>query len=88
MGFDSRVNIVQILVDILFLGSSDSHIFADPDPDLDPDPDPDPGSQNLADPTDPDPKHCLNVRYFPKGLFPSETTQVYPSHGAWHPRLF
>ena len=21
--------------------------------------DPDPGSQNLADPTDPDPKHCL-----------------------------
>ena len=31
LGFDSRVNIVQILVDILFLGSSDSHIFADPD---------------------------------------------------------
>ena len=29
----------------------DPHIFADPDPD------PDPGSQNLADPTDPDPKH-------------------------------
>ena len=27
----------------------DPHIFADPDP----------GSQNLADPTDPDPKHCL-----------------------------
>ena len=27
----------------------DPHIFADPDPD--------PGSQNLADPTDPDPKH-------------------------------
>ena len=26
----------------------DPHIFADPDP----------GSQNLADPTDPDPKHC------------------------------
>ena len=23
------------------------------------DPDPDPGSQNLEDPTDPDPKHCL-----------------------------
>ena len=33
----------------------DPHIFADPDPD--------PGSQNLADPTDPDtdpdPKHCF-----------------------------
>ena len=28
----------------------DPHIFADPDP----------GSQSLADPTDPDPKHCLN----------------------------
>jgi len=26
----------------------DPHIFADPDP----------GSQNLADPMDPDPKHC------------------------------
>jgi len=31
----------------------DQHILADPDPD------PDPGSQNLADPTDPDPKHCI-----------------------------
>ena len=33
----------------------DPHIFADPDPD--------PGSQNLADPTDPDrdTKHCLAV---------------------------
>ena len=32
-------------------GSVDPHIFADPDP----------GSQNLADPTDPDPdpKHCM-----------------------------
>ena len=29
------------------------HIFADPDP----------GSQNLADPTDPNPKHCLNVNH-------------------------
>ena len=29
----------------------DPHIFADPDPD--------PGSQNLSDPTDPDPKHCF-----------------------------
>ena len=26
------------------------------------DPDPDPGSQNLADPTDPDPKHCLREK--------------------------
>ena len=40
---------MQFLVDILPLrsGSVDPHIFADPDP----------GSQNLADPTDPDPKH-------------------------------
>ena len=40
---------LQFLVDILHLGSGyvDPHIFADPDP----------GSQNLADPTDPDPKH-------------------------------
>ena len=30
-------------------GSVDPHIFADPNPD--------PGSQNLADPTDPNPKH-------------------------------
>ena len=30
-------------------GSIDPHIFADPDA----------GSQNLADPTDPDPKHCI-----------------------------
>ena len=29
--------------------SVDPHIFADPDP----------GSQNLADPTDPNPKHCF-----------------------------
>ena len=33
----------------------DPHIFADPDLD--------PGSQNLADPTDPDPKHCFNHFY-------------------------
>ena len=43
---------LQFLVDILPLGSGfvDPHIFADPDS----------GSQNLADPTDPDPdpKHC------------------------------
>ena len=40
---------LQFLVDIWPLGSVsvDPHIFADPDP----------GSQNLADPTDPDPKH-------------------------------
>ena len=30
----------------------DPHIFADPDPDT--------GSQNLADPTDPDPKHWFH----------------------------
>ena len=38
---------LQFLVDILPLvsGSVDPHIFVDPDP----------GSQNLADPTDPDP---------------------------------
>jgi len=42
---------MQFLVDILPLGSGsvDPHIFEDLDPD--------PGSQNLADPTDPDPKH-------------------------------
>ena len=41
------------LVDILPLGSGsvDPHIFADPDP----------GSQNLADPTDPDPKHWTYI---------------------------
>ena len=44
---------LQFLVDILPLGSGsvDPHIFADPDP----------GSKNLADPTDPDPKHCFNL---------------------------
>ena len=42
--------ISQLLVDILPLGSGSvgPHIFVDPDP----------GSQNLADPSDPDPKHC------------------------------
>ena len=71
---------MQFLVDILPLGSGsvDSHIFADPDP----------GSQNLADPTDPDPKHwSINERtpkrppliLFRKNffLFPS----VYLSNG-------
>ena len=40
---------LQFLVDILPLGSGfeDAHIVADPDP----------LSQNLADPTDPDPTH-------------------------------
>jgi len=40
---------LKFLVDILLLGSGSAnpHIFADPDS----------GSQNLADPTDPDPKH-------------------------------
>ena len=32
----------------------DPHIFADPDP----------GSKNLADPTDPDPKHCFKLFIF------------------------
>ena len=50
MGFRSKIFFLQFLVDILPLesGSVDPHIFADPDP----------GSQNLADQTDPDPKHC------------------------------
>ena len=47
--------LLQFLVDILPFGSGsvDPHIFADPDP----------GSQNLADPKDPDPKHCFKVNY-------------------------
>jgi len=51
LGFRSKKLFLQFLVDILPLrpGSVDPHIIADPDPD--------PGSQNLADPTDPDPKH-------------------------------
>jgi len=42
---------LQFLVDILPLGSGsvDPHMFADPDP----------GSQNLADPTVPNPKHWI-----------------------------
>ena len=45
----SKFVVVAFLVHILPLrcGSVDPHILADPDP----------GSQNLADPTDPDPKH-------------------------------
>ena len=46
---------LAVFVDILHLGSGfvDPHIFAEPGPN--------PGSQNLADPTDPDldPKHAL-----------------------------
>ena len=51
LGFESKIFLLQFLVNILPLGSGsvDPHIFADPDPD------PDPGGQNLADPTDPDP---------------------------------
>ena len=41
-------------------GSVDPHIFADPDPE--------PGSQNLADPTDPDPNHCTPVPFTPINL--------------------
>ena len=39
----------------------DPHIFSDPDP----------GSQNLADPTDPDPKHCCVIfgNIFVQSLF-------------------
>ena len=46
---------LQFLVDILPLGSGsvDPHIFADPDP----------GSQNLTDPTDPDPTALLKKPY-------------------------
>ena len=45
-----KICFLQFLVDILSLGSMDSHIFVDPDP----------GTQNLADPTDLDPKHWMN----------------------------
>ena len=49
LGFRSKKVFFQFLVDVLPLGSgsADPHIFVDPDP----------GSQILADPTDPDPKH-------------------------------
>ena len=42
---------VAFIVDYLPLGSGsvDPHIFANPHP----------GSQNLPDPTDPNPKHCF-----------------------------
>jgi len=60
---------MQFLVDILILGSRDPHIFEDPDPE--------PGSQNLADPTDPDTKDCLNVMYFPKAYSQEKTFTGY-----------
>ena len=46
---------LQFLVDILSLGSRsvEPHNFTDPDQ----------RRQNLADPTDPDPKHWFNVNY-------------------------
>jgi len=39
----------------------DPHIFADPDS----------GSQNLADPMDPDPKHCISTTRRKKIEFPT-----------------
>ena len=51
ISFFSKVQIWVLRVKKFFfavLGSVDSYIFANPDP----------GSQNLAGPTDPDPKHC------------------------------
>ena len=55
LGFEIKNFFLQFLVDIFPLGSGsvDPHIFADPDP----------GSQNLADPTDPDPKHSSAAVY-------------------------
>ena len=40
----------------------DPHIFSDPDP----------GSQNLADPTDPDPKHWLQIHLSVTWSIPNE----------------
>ena len=51
LGFESRkVFFSKLIVDIFPLGSGsvDLHILMDPDP----------GSKNLADPTEPDPKHA------------------------------
>ena len=48
-GLGEKRFFLQFLVDILPLGSGSV--------------DPDPGSQNLADPTDPDPKHCKIIQY-------------------------
>ena len=43
----------------------DQHIFADPHIFTDPDP----GSQNLADPTDPDPKHWIKGPNTPEVVY-------------------
>ena len=50
-GFVRKRFFLQFLIDILPIGSRSvsPHIFADSDPRI----------QNLADPTDPDPKHYL-----------------------------
>jgi len=50
--------LLQFLVNILPIGSGsvDPHNLADPDL----------GSQTLADPTDPDPKHCFRSFLFCK----------------------
>ena len=56
LGFENKHFFLQFLVVILPLRSEsmDLHIFVDLDPD--------PGrSQNIADPTDPDPKHCIHI---------------------------
>ena len=45
LGFGSKISLQFLLI----FCPLDLHIFADTDPD--------PGSQNFADPTDPDPKH-------------------------------
>ena len=53
-GFESKRFFCSFFL-ILTLGSGslDPHIFANPDS----------GSQNVADPTDPDPKHCFFCPY-------------------------
>jgi len=55
LGFENKHFFLQFLVDILPLRSEsmDLHIFAKLDPD--------PGSQNIADPMDPDLKHCIHI---------------------------
>ena len=78
---------MQFLVDILPLGSGsvDPHIFADPDP----------GSQNLADPTDPDPKHYYkvpsldlkNIVYFALSKLPSLSSVLNVTKSCFPPHL-
>ena len=61
--FNLRVRFfLQFLVAILPLGSRsvEPHTFADPGP----------RSQNLADPTDPDPKLCSFLNLFKRWIFP------------------